>query len=75
MPVLAKKKAKQVFNPMQSNTTKKFLKRYPMNVKDDYLFSPAEIKQKLATINLFEAFDADGSGALDSNELTDLYNS
>jgi len=28
----------------------------------------------LATINLFEKFDADGSGALDADELTILYN-
>lgn len=28
----------------------------------------------MATINLFEKFDADGSGALDSEELTALYN-
>lgn len=28
----------------------------------------------MATINLFEKFDADGSGALDADELTILYN-
>jgi Ca2+-binding EF-hand superfamily protein len=36
--------------------------------------SEEEIQQKLATINLFENFDFDGSGALDSMELTALYN-
>ena len=35
---------------------------------------PVFQKQKLATLNLFEAFDFDGSGALDSKELTSLYN-
>jgi Ca2+-binding EF-hand superfamily protein len=43
-------------------------------VKDNYLFSTDEIQQKLATINLFEKFDTDGSGALDVQELTVLYN-
>ena len=33
-----------------------------------------EVTQKLATINLFEKFDFDASGALDSMELTALYN-
>ena len=37
------------------------------------MFTPEEIQQKIAQINLFEKFDADGSGALDSNELTHLY--
>jgi Ca2+-binding EF-hand superfamily protein len=42
-------------------------------VKDNYLFTPAEIQQNLRTLNLFEKFDADGSGALDADELTILY--
>ena len=33
-----------------------------------------QIQQKLATINLFELFDFDGSGALHSAELCSLYN-
>ena len=53
---------------------KKFFKRQSSNVKDDYLFTKEEIAQKLATINLFEKFDADGSGALDVQELCILYN-
>lgn len=53
---------------------KKFFKRQFQNVKENYLLNEDEIEQKLATINLFEKFDADGSGALDAQELTTLYN-
>lgn len=38
------------------------------------MFNNEELQQKLATINLFEKFDADGSGALDYQELAILYN-
>jgi hypothetical protein len=51
---------------MLEQNNKKFFKRQSRNVKDNYLFSNDELQQKLATINLFEKFDADGSGALDS---------
>lgn len=53
---------------------KKFLKRQSGNVKEAYLFTRDELKQKIASINLFEKFDVDGSGALDSQELTALFN-
>lgn len=59
---------------MMLQENKKFFKRQSRNVKETYLFSQDELKQKFATINLFEKFDADGSGALDPQELTILYN-
>jgi Ca2+-binding EF-hand superfamily protein len=43
-------------------------------VKEKYLYTSEEIQQNLRTLNLFEKFDADGSGALDSGELQILYN-
>lgn len=59
---------------MQSRSTRSFLKRYGKKVNEIYLLTPSEIKQKLSNINLFEKFDVDGSGTLDSHELTSLYN-
>lgn len=59
---------------MKQFNTKKFFKRQSRNVKDNYLFSLDELRQKLATINLFEKFDTDGSGALDAEELKILFN-
>ena len=50
---------------MMLQENKKFFKRRSRNVKDNYLMTEDEIKQKLATINLFTKFDFDGSGALD----------
>jgi len=61
-------------NHLRSFNNKKFFKLRSRNVKETYLFTQEELKQKLATINLFEKFDADGSGALDSEELKTLYN-
>lgn len=52
---------------------KKFLKRFTKQVNENYIFSLAEIQQNLRILNLFETFDSDGSGALDSDELVDLY--
>ena len=52
---------------------KKFLKRFTKQVKENYIFTPAEIEQNLRILNLFETFDFDGSGALDSDELAELY--
>jgi len=52
---------------------KKFLKRFTKKVKENYIFTPAEIEQNLRILNLFETFDFDGSGALDSDELAELY--
>ena len=43
-------------------------------VKEKYLYSSSELSQKLRTVNLFEKFDVDGNGSLDSGELTELYN-
>lgn len=43
-------------------------------VKEKYLYSSSELGQKLRTVNLFEKFDVDGNGSLDSGELTELYN-
>lgn len=43
-------------------------------VKEKYLYSSSEMGQKLRTVNLFEKFDVDGNGSLDSGELTELYN-
>lgn len=63
-----------VSNFMKTQDIKRFLQRHSNNVKDNYLMSPGELKQKLATINLFEIFDFDASGALDVYELTELYN-
>lgn len=59
---------------MMLQANKKFFKRRSRNVKDNYLMTDDEIQQKLATINLFTKFDFDGSGALDVQELTALYN-
>lgn len=53
---------------------KKFFKRYTNHVQEHYLYNKEELQQKLATIHLFEKFDADGSGALDYQELAELYN-
>ena len=58
---------------MRSLPARKYLKRQK-EVKNDYLFSPDELSQHLKIINLFEKFDADGSGALDYQELCALYN-
>lgn len=52
---------------------KKFLKRFAKQVKENYIFTPNEIAQNLRILNLFEAFDYDGSGALDPDELAPLY--
>ncbi len=52
---------------------KKFLKRFANQVKENYIFTPNEIAQNLRILNLFEAFDYDGSGALDLDELAPLY--
>ena len=52
---------------------KKFLKRFAQKVKENYIFTPAEIAHNLRILNLFETFDTDGSGALDPDELAELY--
>jgi len=52
---------------------KKFLKRFASQVKENYIFTPAEIAQNMRILNLFETFDTDGSGALDPDELEELY--
>ena len=59
---------------MMLQANKKFFKRQSANVKENYLMTDEEVTQKLATINLFEKFDFDASGALDVMELTALYN-
>lgn len=58
---------------MTEHPIRKFLKRQRI-VKDNYLFTIQELQQKMSIINLFEKFDADGSGALDYQELAVLYN-
>ena len=52
---------------------KKFLKRFAQKVKENYIFTPAEIAHNMRILNLFETFDTDGSGALDPDELAELY--
>lgn len=52
---------------------KKFLKRFAKQVKENYIFTPAEIAHNVRILNLFETFDFDGSGALDPDELAELY--
>jgi hypothetical protein len=61
-------------NLLAQQSCKKFLSRFKGQVREGYLFTKQELKQKIATVNLFEAFDLDGSGALDSRELCQLYN-
>ena len=39
----------------------------------NYILSKAEIKQNNKTSNLFNKFDIDGSGSLDTSELASLY--
>jgi len=52
---------------------KKFLKRFAKQVKENYIFTPCEIAHNVRILNLFETFDFDGSGALDPDELAELY--
>lgn len=59
---------------LQTLSNKQFLNRYQKRVKEQYLYTAEEIQQNLRTLNLFQKFDADGSGALDSQELEILYN-
>lgn len=54
---------------MTSQKTKKFLAQRQSKVKVPYLLTADEIKQKISTIQLFQKFDEDNSGALDANEL------
>ena len=44
------------------------------HVKQKYLFSEEEIRQKKQIQNLFHKIDEDGSGGLDQDELISLYN-
>jgi Ca2+-binding EF-hand superfamily protein len=59
---------------MQSVALKKHYKRFGEKVKQTYTLSKEEIKQKERITQLFNKFDTDGSGGLDTGELTELYN-
>lgn len=52
-----------------------FFNKNPQAVNKKYLFSEEQRKQNEYMKMLFDQFDADGSGALDIEELTDLYRS
>jgi Ca2+-binding EF-hand superfamily protein len=54
--------------------SKKFLLRFGDKVSDSYIYSADEIIKNQWMKYLFDKFDFDNSGALDSNELTELYN-
>ena len=58
---------------LKTQNSVKFLQRFKVNVKDKYLYSPAELNSNIRTLSLFTKFDADGSGALDARELAKLY--
>lgn len=59
---------------IKSCASRKFLKNYANKVKDHYLMNADQYKEKQNYEKMFAMFDADWSGALDSQELTILYN-
>ena len=48
--------------------------RFGDKVKESYIYTADEIIKNQWMKYLFEKFDFDHSGSLDSNELTELYN-
>lgn len=64
---------KQANFAAQVNQTKANQDGEGMKVKKQYLMSCQEINQHEIIEQLFKNFDADGSGALDLNELQELF--
>jgi Ca2+-binding EF-hand superfamily protein len=59
---------------LKASAQRKFFRNHSPKVRDQYLLSKQERQVKQATKMLFSHFDYDGSGALDSKELAELYN-
>ena len=57
-----------------THRNKSYFRRLSRNVKQNYLLSKDQLMQKVAILYLFEKFDVDGSGALDPQELAQLFN-
>ena len=59
---------------LKGRVSRRFYKLHTDTVKDHYILSTDEMAVQQATQKLFETFDFDGSGGLDSGELVELYN-
>ena len=68
------RKSKPDSKLLVTNATKQFLFRNKKKVPKKYIYTREQIKQKKQTKYIFDKFDLDGSGGLDTEEVVAIFN-